>query len=362
MADEDQEDKQHEPSQKKLDDAREKGEIPRSADLSTAIAYSGFFFVATFGGQWVVTRLGDAGMMILSQPDRLSDRPVPGSGGLPVTQFLSWLGMTLLPVFAVPALLVLVSLVAQRALIFTPSKLQVKLSRISPLQNARNKYGKNGLFEFFKSLAKLIVISAALAYFLYSRRADIAASMVDEPGTIARLLGQLAVQFLGLVVLLAGLIGGLDLFWQHRQHLDRNRMSLKELRDEAKDAEGDPYMKQARRRRAQEIALNSMLADVPTASVIIVNPQHYAVALQWNRSFSGPPVCVAKGVDAMAARIREIAMEAGVPIHRDPPTARGLYATTEVGAQIEATHFGPVAVAIRFAEKMRARARRRMTP
>ena len=118
-------------------------------------------------------------------------------------------------------------------------------------------------------------------------------------------------------------------------------------------------MKGQRRQRGIEIASNRMLADVPDASVIVVNPTHYAIALQWSRASSGAPVCIAKGVDAMTLRIRQIAEESGVPIHSDPSTARALHATVEVGAEIAPDQFAPVAVAIRFAENMRRKARAR---
>ena len=127
--------------------------------------------------------------------------------------------------------------------------------------------------------------------------------------------------------------------------------------DEAKASEGDPHVKQQRRQKGYEIAMNQMLADVPKADVVVVNPTHYAVALKWSRLPGEAPVCVAKGVDEIAAQIREVAMEAGVPIHRDPPTARAIHATVRIGEEIRPEHYQAIAAAIRFAEKMRARMR-----
>jgi flagellar biosynthetic protein FlhB len=155
------------------------------------------------------------------------------------------------------------------------------------------------------------------------------------------------------------MIGVIDLLWQHFSHRQKLRMSRKEMQDEYKQNEGDPHMKQQRRQRGYDIATNRMLKDVPGADVVIVNPEHYAVALRWDRMPGRAPVCVAKGVDAVAARIRERAQQAGVPIHRDPPTARALHATTEIGAEIAPDHYRTVAAAIRFAEQIRARVRDR---
>ena len=128
------------------------------------------------------------------------------------------------------------------------------------------------------------------------------------------------------------------------------------MMDELKQSEGDPLMKQQRRQRGQEIAMNRMLADVPKADVVIVNPTHFAVALQWDKTRAAP-LCLAKGVDETAARIRELAQEYAVPLHSDPPTARALYAEVNIGEEIRPEHYRAVAAAIRFAENIRNKAR-----
>jgi flagellar biosynthetic protein FlhB len=139
-------------------------------------------------------------------------------------------------------------------------------------------------------------------------------------------------------------------------------MTLEELRQESKESDGDPHMKHARRDRARAIATNRMLLDVPKATVVIVNPTHYAVALRWDGPRSGAPVCVAKGVDEMAARIRTLAAAAGVPIRHDPPAARALFGVVAVGEEVRREHFAAVAAAIHFAERMRRAARAASAP
>jgi flagellar biosynthetic protein FlhB len=153
--------------------------------------------------------------------------------------------------------------------------------------------------------------------------------------------------------------GGLDYLWQVLRHRRDARMSRQEVTEEHREAEGDPHARAHRRSRGQEIALNRMLRDVPDADVVIVNPTHYAVALKWDRSSGRAPVCLAKGVDEIAARIRERAMGANVPIHRDPPTARALFATIDIGEEVGRAQYKAVAAAIRFAEAMRHKAGRR---
>lgn len=347
--------REHEPTPRKLQEARRKGEVPKSNDLTTAAAYLGLLLAGLAVGGSALRRMGESGMVLLQQSDRLA--PLVASGATaPLGRFVLHLMPALAPWLVVPALAVVTALLAQQALVFAPEKLKPKASRISLLSNAKNKFGRNGLFEFGKSFVKLLVIGAALWIFLLARLPEIIATLYLEPGMVVAQMMQLVAGFLLLVVLIMATIGGVDFFWQRFEHLRKNRMTHKEMRDEIKHSEGDPHIKQQRRQRGVDIATNRMLAEVPTADVVVVNPTHYAVALKWDRSRPSAPVCVAKGVDIVAARIRECAAEAGVPLHRDPPTARAIHATVDLGAEIRPEHYRPVAAAIRFAERMRTRA------
>ncbi|TVP69592.1 MAG: flagellar biosynthesis protein FlhB [Rhodobacteraceae bacterium] len=358
MSEEDESgEKEFEASERKLEEQRRKGEVPKSTDVNTAAAYLGLLLAALAVGQASVTRLGDTGMVLLGQADSLSALLSASSRAL-VGGMLGEVALSLLPFVALPFLLVLASLFAQRAMIFAPEKLQPKGSRINPIQNAKNKYGRNGLFEFAKSAVKLFVISTVLWLFLQHHLPRILKTMFLTPALGARELMLWVVQFLALVFVVNLVIGAIDFFWQRAEHLRKNRMSQKEMRDEMKQSEGDPHAKGERRRRGREIAANRMLNDVPDANVVIVNPTHYAVALKWSPTDHGAPLCVAKGVDEIAARIRESAEAAGVPIHSDPPTARALHASVEIGQEIQPEHFAPVAAAIRFAETMRSKAKK----
>lgn len=350
-------DKEFAPTERRLEEARRKGEVPMGRDLLAAAAFAGLV-AAGLAAPGSLIRLGETGAVLLDQADRLGallvlDRPSP-AGALGAALFGA-----LVPWFTLPAAAVLAALLAQRALVFAPSKLEPKLSRISPLQGFKRKFGRAGLFEFGKSVVKLAAVAGILAAYLASRAPAILHSLALEPAQVAALLMRLLVEFLVLVTVLQAVIGGLDLLWQRHEHQRQHRMSRKDMTDEMKQSEGDPHVKAQRRQRAVEIAGNRMLADVPKADVVIVNPTHYAVALKWNRQARGAPVCVAKGTDGVAARIRELAAEAGVPIRSDPPTARALHAAVDIGEEIRPEHYRPVAAAIRFAESMRKRARER---
>lgn len=356
---EDDSDKSHEPSQQKLDEARKKGEIVRSSDLSVAASYAGLLLALSVTGTSSVMQLGSTLKGLIGQADRLVEPFFDGSGGPVVLRLMSEAALGVVAVFALPALCVLGVIVAQRAFVVTPSRIKPKLSRISVISNARNKFGRGGLFEFAKSFSKLAIYSCVLFFFLKSRMEGMVATVETSPAFAMSFLASLCVEFLFVVLLIAVSIGGLDYLWQRHEHLRKNRMSHKELRDQSKEFEGDPHMKQSRRQKAQEIASRRMMQDVPSADVVIVNPTHFAVALKWSRLPGAAPVCVAKGVDEIALRIREIAAEASVPIHSDPPTARALHASTEIGQEISPEHYRAVAAAIQFSEAMREKVRKR---
>ena len=352
-----EEDKQYEPSQKKLDDARAKGDVPKSVDLTTAAAYAGFLIAAMALGPGSLMSLGDVLRLYLDQADSLAQVAFAGSQSPLLGGLMSAVMWTMAPWFMIPAALAIVSVIAQRAFVVAPSKLVPKLNRISPISGFKNKFGRQGLFEFAKSTTKLTIYGIVLGVFLAAQLNRMVGVLYLGPGLILQELGRMVISLMLIVLVIAFALGAIDFIWQRAEHLRKNRMSRKELMDELKHTEGDPMMKQQRRQKAVDIALNSMLVDVPTADVVIVNPTHFAVALKWDRLPGSAPVCVAKGTDEIAARIRELAMEHDVPIHSDPPTARAIHATIDVGEQIAQEHYQAVAAAIRFAETMRARAR-----
>jgi flagellar biosynthetic protein FlhB len=352
-------DKTEEPTQHKLDEARKKGELARSADLNTAGSYAGFLIAAVAAGAASISDVSSTLMLMFSRSNDVASVIFKADGG----GGASALGGVLLGIciamavwFALPAGMALLSVLAQRSLVVAPSKLEPKLSRINPIANAKNKFGPTGLFEFAKSALKLVLYCVLLGVYLAGRLPQIAGSLHAEPRIIGALMARMTLEFLFVVLLIALAIGAVDYFWQHYDHRRRNKMSLKEIRDEHKQNEGDPHMKQQRRQKAMQIAASQMMADLPQADVVIVNPTHYAVALKWSRVPGAAPACVAKGVDHMAQAIRECAFEHGVPVHSDPPTARALYAGTEIGQEIDASQYRAVAAAIRFADKMRQKA------
>lgn len=357
MSDDDDSDKQHEPSQKKLDDARKRGEIPRSTDVATASAYLGFVVTAMAVGGTALQSTGNVMYGVLENVDLLSDAWFDGSGSAWGGGLMAEILISLIPWFLIPAAFVVATLFATQSLVFATDRIEPKMSKISLISNAKNKFGRAGIFEFAKSFFKLSIYSIVVGIYLWSKLPEMVSTMSLSPGMITVELLKLGLGFFAIVLAISIVIGGVDYLFQVNEHLRKNRMSHKEMRDEAKDQDGDPHMKQKRRQKAYEIAMNQMMKEVPKADVIIVNPTHYAVALKWDRMRGGAPVCVAKGVDEIAATIREIAAEHDIPIHRDPPTARAIYAGVDLGQEIWPEHYPAVAASIRFAEEMRKKMR-----
>jgi flagellar biosynthetic protein FlhB len=355
----DSQEKSFEPTQRRLDQAREQGDVAKSPDVAAAAAYVGFALALLAVGASAAASAGKALTPFLGSVDQLEGR-ILGPGGLALSAALT--GGTMLavaPLFLAPAVLVLAVLLAQQAIVAAPEKLMPKLNRISPMATAAQKFGPSGLMEFAKSAVKLAAISAAMWFWLASEIEDIILLAATPARGLGAALGAALRSLLGWIVAIAVAIAAVDFLWQRYDHARKLRMSLEEMRREAKETEGDPHTRGARRRRAEEIATSRMMLDVPRADVVIVNPTHYAVALKWTRAKGSAPIVVAKGVDEVAARIRAAAAGAGVPIHRDPPTARALHATTQIGREIAPEHYRAVAAAIRFADDIRRKARAR---
>lgn len=353
--DDSDEEKEFEPSQKRMEDARKKGDVAKSTEISAAAGYAGLL-LAGVAGAGAVGIAGQGLAMMLDRAPELANLAARSARPV-IAGMLAPMALPLLLFIGIPALATLTALLSQRAIVFAPDKLMPKMSRISPISMAKQKFGPDGLFEFAKSFVKLVLVAIVLGVFFTRHANTILATAALDPRlgliTLFRLLGQ----FLVIVLIMTTAIGAIDFLWQRHSLIKRNRMTRKEMTDEMKESEGDPHTKAQRRQRGQDIAMNQMLNDVAEANVVIVNPTHYAVAIKWQRGARTAPILVAKGVDEVARRIREKAAESGVPIHSDPPTARAIHAAIDIGKPIERDHYRAVAAAIRFAETIRKRAK-----
>lgn len=339
-------DKTHQPTPKKLDDARKKGEIPRSQEIGITLTYLSLTgTVYLFGGEILkeVTVIFRS-FLTLNFFDS-ADGSVRATQGM----ILDALWQVTPFVFG-PFLFIVIMIAVQRSAIIVGTNIVFKLDRISPIAGFKKKFGINGLFEFLKSFAKLILFSAALTALLFP--------LIAEISNLSRLPLNHSILFVfnkALILLfcataISAALAVLDYYWQVSQFIKKNMMTFQEIKDEHREAEGDPHFKGMRRQRALEIANNRMIHDVPNADVVIVNPTHYAVALEWKPETSRAPVVLAKGVDEFALKIREVADDCGIPVHVDITTARQLTAVAEIGEEVPVEFYQAVAAAIRFAQ------------
>jgi len=353
----DGQEKSHEPSPSRIERARREGDVPQSKEANAAAAYIGFYLALAAASAGAAGALAFGLTRLLDDPASFADQAFGPDGSV----FMWSLGMVgfkaALPFLAFPALGVVAALIAQQAITFAPSKIKPKISRLSIIGNAKKKFGPDGLSEFAKSTVKLLAICAMFGFIFWQRFEVLPADVHFPAQVLPQSILREGVIFAGMIVVFSIALALVDVPWARHRHMEKLKMTLEELKKEMKEQEGDPAMKHSRRERGHAIARNRMLKDVPNADVVIVNPTHYAVALKWDRKRGAAPVCVAKGTDEIAARIREIAATSGVPIRSDPPTARAIHASVEIGEEIRREHFAAVAAAIHFSDAMRKKAR-----
>jgi flagellar biosynthetic protein FlhB len=344
MADEDTE-KSQDPSQKRLQEAHDKGDVVKSQEVSTWFVMAGAtLIVMAFSGSTssgIMTTM--RGLIANSYDIR-----VEGPGFIAV---IAKLGREVIAATAFPLGLLMLAALAgnlvQHQLVWSAEGLKPKFSKISPKAGLGRLFSKQALANFAKGLAKLGLLGAVIGALLWPERSRLEGMVTVDPSVILVITHVLTVKMLGTVVAILAVIAAMDYFFQYRQWYERQKMSFAELKEEYKQTDGDPAVKGKIRQIRQSRMRKRMMAAVPTASVVITNPTHYAVALRYERGMNAP-ICVAKGVDLIARKIREVAGEHGIPIVENPPLARAIHATTEIDQEIQPEHYKAVAEVIGY--------------
>ena len=316
----DQQERTEAPTARRLSRAQDEGEVPvsREAVLLAGLAAAGLTFLLL--DQHIGLSLAHSLAVILSHPDLPISEPVALYHELALTLIAA------VAPFAAPiALGAIAATLAQTRFALRPRGLHVDFSRISPRRGLTRMIGSESLMEFAKSLVKLIVVGGGMAIILRDELPRIEVLPFASLALLPGLLVSVVTRLLLAVVVAQIVIAGADIFWLWRRHLRQLRMSRTEIKDETKETEGDPATKMRIRRIRMRRARQRMLAAVPKATVVVINPTHYAAALTYDSQKSSVPILVAKGVDSLAARIRDAAREHGVPIVANPPLARILY-------------------------------------
>lgn len=351
MADEqDPEDKTEEPSPKKLDEAIKRGDVVKSQELSTFFVLSAATVFVAFLSPGLSHDLARALAVFLDHAgDVVLDRRSLAGIYLHV-------GFVVAAALALPALLFLAAGVGgsaiQHRLLFTLEPLTPKFSKVSPLAGLKRIFSAESAMQGVKGVIKIVVVGFAMAIAVKPelRRLDTIVA-TDTIGLVA-VIRDIAVKMMGAVLIVMAFVAGLDYLFQYRRWMRRLRMTREELKEEYKQTEGSPEIKGKIRQMRQARARKRMMAAVPKATVVVTNPTHYAVALRWEEGM-GAPTVVAKGVDEVARRIREVATANEVPIVENPPLARALHAAVDIDREIPEEHYKAVAEVVGFVLRLR---------
>lgn len=353
--DSDDSDKTLEPTEKRLQEAREKGDVPRSQEVR---------HVALLGGGLAVIAVVSLTLMqnmvlllkgLISNADRIevSER---GTQQL-LAQVMQPFAMMMIPAMGLLFVLALLGGLAQGRPTFSLEKIAPKWSKLSPVAGLKRIFGMHGVIEFFKNLLKFGIVALVVAKVVWPDRARLETLLTDEPVAMLGFVQLLLIRLFIAVLIIVCVIWVIDYVWQYQSFIKRMRMTRQEMKDEYKQSEGDPHIKARLKSLRLQRSRKRMLAQVPKASVVITNPTHFAVALAYDHGAGGAPRVVAKGVDAVAARIRTVAQEHDVPLVANPPLARAIYATVDVDSEIQPDHYKAVAEIISTILKLRGKAR-----
>lgn len=351
MADEDDAQKTEEPTPKKLEEARKKGEVTQSQEMKTWFMLAAGTAVLAGAGSLIATGIRNP---LVAYMSRLHEIEFERTGALEVLSRLMFdVFQILLIPFSVFILAAIIGNRVQHSGVLTLEKLKPSLSKLNPIQGMK-KFGSSRVpVEFAKSIGKLSALGVIVFIIVYPERSRLDVIMLLPPIEIVQFIHLMAVKLMLGVLILLTIIAAADFSYQKYQHHKKLRMTKQEVKDERKQTDGDPKVKQRLRSIRFERHMQRMMAAVPRADVVITNPTHYAVALEYKHGDMDVPVLIAKGVDDVAARIREVAEEYGVPFVENPPLARALYASVELDQEVPPDHYKAVAEVISYVMKLR---------
>jgi flagellar biosynthesis protein FlhB len=342
--------KTEDPTPKRLEEALKRGDVVKSQEVNTWFVIAGAaLMLMAFSGAMNRDLTTTLRGLIANAHDISVDGPA-------LPRLFQKIGGEMIAAMAVPFLVLILAAIGgniiQHRFVWSLQVLAPRLSRISPAAGLTRLFSKQALANFAKGLIKLVVVGSVLTVLMWPERGCLEALTHSDATLIVPLSLSLALKLLGSVVVMLAVVAAADYFFQYRQWYDRQKMSLREVKEEFKQTEGDPSIKGKMKQVRQVRMRRRMIAAVPKAAVVITNPTHYAIALEYERGMDAP-VCVAKGVDAIALKIREVASEHSVPIVENPPLARALHATVEIDQQIPPEHYKAVAEVIGYVMRLR---------
>ncbi|MBO6755845.1 MAG: flagellar biosynthesis protein FlhB [Roseibium sp.] len=354
MADEtDDAEKTEDPTQKRLREAHDKGDVAKSQEVSTWFTLAGTTLVVALFAPAMAAALGG---MLKGFFEHAHHIPVDGFA---IKAMWRDTGQSLALIIGLPLMALVLMAIAgnmvQHKLVFSLEPVKPKLSKVSPLSGFKRLFSGESLVNFAKGMLKIALVGALMVLVLWPHRDEAEILIFADTVILLEEARILVLQLLGAVLAFMTVVAAADFAYQRNKWFNKQKMSLREVKEEFKQTEGDPLIKGKIRQIRMERARKRMMAAVPEATVVVTNPTHYAVALKYEQGM-GAPVCLAKGVDAVALRMRVVANENDVPIVENPPLARALYATVEIDQEIPEQHYKAVAEVIGFVFGMRKRA------
>jgi len=352
----DPESKTEEATPRKLEEARKKGDVAKSPDVAAAMSLAGATAVLLIGGGYFSRQMAEDMLPFLAEPHAMIGGLQAGAG-VEIGMRAVW---AVTPFLAALMLAVIVGGVggnlAQSGFLFTAEKIKPKWSAVSPLSGFKRIFGPDGIVQFIKTFLKLVAIGAVCWMVLKPHTRELENLAAMSPAMILPFARDLAASLMISALIFLAFTAGADFIWQKFRFAKRMRMTKEETKEDYKQTEGDPHVKGKLRQIRMQRSRQRMMQAVPSATVVITNPTHYSVALRYEPDQGdAAPICVAKGVDAVAFRIREMAKENGVPVVENVPLARALYATVEVDEVIPREHFEAAAKVIGFVMQGRKR-------
>jgi len=344
--DNDASDKTEDPTQKRLDDAHDRGDVAKSQEINTWFIIAGATLVlSSFSGS-----IGSG--LLMPMRNLIANSWMIHADGPGLLQLAQSLEYVLIAALGVPLLMLALAAIAgnmiQHRLVWSGESLKPKFSKVSPGAGFKRVFGKQAAANFGKGLFKLAALGAVMMAILWPERHRLESMVRFDPAAILGATTTLTLQLMGAVVAMLAIVAIADYFFQYRQWHERQKMSLQEMKQEFKQSEGDPHIKGRIRQLRHARMKKRMMSAVPKASVIITNPTHYAVALSYERGMPAP-ICLAKGIDSIALKIREIAKAHDIPIVENVPLARALHATVKVDEEIPVVeHYHAVAQIIGY--------------
>ncbi|MCK6442091.1 flagellar biosynthesis protein FlhB [Elstera cyanobacteriorum] len=345
MSEEDESSKTEEPTPKKLQEARDQGNVIQSRDVVNFAMLGASALVLTAFGAMMSHKIT---LIARAFIERAWDIRVDDTNfTVIIGELLLGIAVSLLVPMGILAIAAFAAFYLQFGLLFAPKSIEPKLDKIDPIKGFGRLFSMRNIVEFLKGVAKIIVVGAAAIFLLWPEMSSIDRFVFTDVADTLGEINRLALSVVFLVVAIVAVVAGADYLYQRFAFMKQMRMSKHDLKEEFKNQEGDPHVKAKLRQIRMEKAKQRMMAAVPQATVVVTNPTHYAVALKYEDMMPAPKV-VAKGVDAVALRIRELAKESNVPVVENPPLARTLYALVELDKEIPPDTYKAVAEVISF--------------